>query len=214
MTLDELWQRAHLWRAGDLPTEGGLTSSFPALDRLLPGRGWPRSGLTEILTASTGIGALRLVLPALAVLSIDRWVIWVAPPHVPYAPALAQGGLNLARVVVVDPPAAPATSQTDLLWIYEQALRFGDCGAALVWLDDVPNLRLRRLQLAAEAGGTWGVVFRPERYAAEPSPAPLRVAVRIQEDEGTAVAGQRPAVQVTLHKARGASAGAHCVLEL
>ena len=215
MTLDELRQRAGLWRAGDLPASGGLASGFPALDDLLPGGGWPRSGLTEILTTTPGSGALRLVLPALAMLSrAGRWIIWVAPPHVPYSPALEQCGLDLTRMLVVDLPEDPASPQGQALWVYEQALRFPDCGAALLWLDDAANLRLRRLQLAAEAGGTWGLLFRPERYAAVPSPAPLRLSLQAWHRERSAVADGRTELQVTVHKARGASRGAYCVVEL
>lgn len=213
MTLDELLQRACVWRAGaDTPlVRAGLASGFSALDDILPGGGWPRSGLTEILSAVTGIGALRLVLPALARLSREgRWIIWVAPPHVPYSPALHGYGLDLTRVLVVDLPEDEASTRVQTLWAYEQALRFGDCGAALLWQDTISNLRLRRLQIAAETSSTWGLVFRPARCADQPSPAPLRL--EIEALPGALASAS--SLRVSLRKARGAQAGLQCQLEL
>ena len=93
MCLEDLMQRAGVWRAGEMPLEKGFATGFPMLDSLLPGGGWPKTALTEILTGHEGIGALRLVLPVIAGLSQSgRWAVWISPPHIPYAPALqAQG---------------------------------------------------------------------------------------------------------------------------
>lgn len=198
-------RRAGLWRAGELSAEAGLPTGHAALDALLPGRGWPRVGLTELLAPAVGIGALRLVLPALATLAGGgAWVVWVAPPFVPYPPALRAQGLDLARVLIVDLPALPAAGE-DGLWVCEQALRFTACGAALMWLDDVEPLWLRRLQLAAEAGRTWGLLFRPERHARQPSAAPCRLLLE-------PVPAATEELRVTLLKARGGRHGAHCQL--
>lgn len=216
MSLDELLKRACVWRArSGAPTAVGMSSGHAGLDAILPGGGWPRTGLTEILSSETGIGALRLVLPALARLSHEgRWIIWVAPPHVPYSPALLGHGLDLTRVLVVDLPEDDATTRTQALWAYEQALRFGDCGAALLWLDALSNLRLRRLQLAAEAGATWGLVFRPACRARQPSPAPLRLEIEALPDPLPGAVAKPTGVRVHLRKARGAQTGMHCQLKL
>lgn len=213
MTLEELLQRACVWRAGAgmPPVRAGLASGFSPLDNILPGGGWPRSGLTEILSAATGIGALRLVLPALAKLTREgRWVIWVAPPYVPYSPALHGYGLDLTRVLVVDLPEDEASARTQTLWAYEQALRFDDCGAALLWQDRISNLRLRRLQSAAQTSSTWGLVFRPASCVSQPSPAPLRLEIEALPG----VPASASLLRVSVRKARGAQAGLHCQLEL
>lgn len=213
MTLDELLQRACVWRAGAgmPPVRAGLASGFSPLDNILPGGGWPRSGLTEILSAATGIGALRLVLPALAKLSREgRWIIWVAPPYVPYSPALHSYGLDLTRVLVVDLPEDEASARTQTLWAYEQALRFDDCGAALLWQDRISNLRLRRLQSAAQTSSTWGLVFRPASCVSQPSPAPLRLEIEALPG----VLASASLLRVSVRKARGAQAGLQCQLEL
>ena len=177
MSLDTLLQqRTDVWRGSRPDAAAGISavsSGFDELDALLPGGGWPRGALSEILMPRQGIGALRLLMPALARLSHDdRWICWVAPPHIPYAPALVSAGIDLSRVLLVHPRA-----QQDGLWAVEQSLRSGNCGAVLAWptLNDVTVLR--RLQLAAEAGDALGFLFRPQRCAAYPSPAALRISL-------------------------------------
>ena len=92
-----------IWRGNDVaPEPAAVPSGFPALDAALPGRGWPQGGLTELLLEREGIGEIRLTLPALARLQRQRRdVVWIAPPHHPYAPALATTGLDLARLYIV-----------------------------------------------------------------------------------------------------------------
>ncbi len=218
MSLQELMRRAGVWRAGELPPADARATGFATLDQALPGGGWPRVGLTEILAPTAGIGALRLVLPALARVSEEGgWIVWVSPPHIPYPPALHEAGVNLSRVLIVDLPDRSPALHEDVLWACEQALRFADCSAALLWLDDVKPLHLRRLQLAAEAGATWGVVFRPAHHAVQPSPAVLRLGLDVpHEDDRAADAPDgrtRNALEVTLLKARGARPGARYRVE-
>ena len=171
MRLDEVLQRADVWRGGAAPPVTGLSTGFAVLDVLLPGSGWPNSALTEILLPHEGIGELRLLVPTLARLRRqERWITFVAPPHIPYAPALAHAGIDLTRVLRVHPRTAE-----EQLWAIEQALHAGAASTVLAWLAATSHRMLRRLQLAAEAGTSWGVLFRPERAAADNSPAALRL---------------------------------------
>ncbi len=216
MTLQELMQRAGIWRAGELSRGAdGLGTGFDALDTLLPGGGWPRIGLTEILSSVAGIGALRLLLPALARLSREGgWLIWVCPPHVPYSPALRDYGVDLARMLIVELPEVTGGTRTQALWACEQALRFTDCAAALFWLEDASPLQLRRLQLAAVAGATWGLIFRPARFAAQTSPAPCRLLLEPGQSDSAVTSIAPSPLQITVLKARGGHPGAHCRLEV
>ncbi|GMQ88724.1 MAG: translesion DNA synthesis-associated protein ImuA [Gammaproteobacteria bacterium] len=172
MNLDTLLQRPDVWRAGQVSaTVKAVPSGFAELDAQLAGGGWPRGALTELIMPRQGIGALRLLMPALAQLSQDdRWICWVAPPHIPYAPALVSAGIDLSRVLLVHPKA-----QQDGLWAVEQSLRSGNCSAVLAWPTLEDNVILRRLQLAAEAGDALGFLFRSRRYVQRPSPAALRL---------------------------------------
>lgn len=171
--LEAVLRHPAIWRGERCAqaSEDTISTGFPALDAVLPGGGWPRGVLTEILSEQEGIGELRLLMPALARLADeDGWQTWIAPPHIPYAPALAAAEVELERLLVVSPKSAG-----DAWWAAEQALRSGTCGAVLAWLSTPDERRLRRLQLAAEEGRGWGVLFRPARAAQERSPAALRL---------------------------------------
>ena len=103
-TLLHRLQRADLWsgaRLAALPAPGEA-SGFAALDAALPGNGWPRGELTEILPARPGIGELALLLPTLARLATEGgWIGVVAPPLPLHAPAWQAAGLPLARLLMV-----------------------------------------------------------------------------------------------------------------
>src|SRR5256712_8350327 len=91
----DIWRGQALSRAG-APT---LPCGFPELEAELPGGGWPAGALTEILPAHEGIGELRLLGPALAGLSqLGLRLAWIAPPHLPYAPALAAAGIRISNL--------------------------------------------------------------------------------------------------------------------
>jgi cell division inhibitor SulA/protein ImuA len=185
MNLNELLQRAPIRRGASAPVQPTLSTGFDTLDELLHG-GWPRAALTEILAAHEGIGELRLLLPALAEITRQkRWVAFVAPPYIPYAPALAHADLDLSRVLLIHPSA-----QQDRLWALEQALRAGTCGAVLAWPTQADFNTLRRLQLAAEAGNALGILFRPLHAAEHTSPAALRLKLEPLGASGRTIAAQ------------------------
>ncbi|MGD9943328.1 MAG: translesion DNA synthesis-associated protein ImuA [Burkholderiaceae bacterium] len=166
---------AEVWRASQLGRSPvlALSSGFPALDAELPGAGWPVGVLTELIGRESGIGELRLLIPLLRQLSRERkFIVLLAPPHLPYAPALASHGIDLDYLLIVQAPHA-----ADRLWAVEQSLKSAAFGALLAWL---PHERtrpehLRRLQLAAQTAGGPAFLFRPLPAQFEPSPAPLRL---------------------------------------
>jgi cell division inhibitor SulA/protein ImuA len=181
-----------VWRAGEVDQAAapGIGSGHPRLDLELPGGGWPRGALTEVLHDGAGLGEVSLLLPALkAVAQEGKAIAWINPPHLPYAPALALAGVPLDACLVVRPASAE-----DALWSADQALRSGACGAALFWLAGKTDYAwLRRLQVAAEAGRALAVLFRPTSAAAHATPAHLRVVV----------ARHNGVLQVSLPKRRG-----------
>ena len=202
--LARLLEHPAIWRGRSAARREALPTGFGAFDECLPGRGWPRTGLVEILVSRFGIGELYLLLPALAALTsrpASRWCMWVTPPLDPFPPALEAHGIALDRLLVVRAPEA--------MWAFEQSLRSGACDAVLAWSGGSVSSRrsaksgdseireLRRLQLAAERGRTLGVLFRPRRAAQESSPAVLRVVLE-PSPKG---------VSVTLLKSRGGARG-------
>jgi len=102
--LARLLEHPAIWRGRSAARRSGLPSGFTALDEHLPDQGWPRTGLIEILVPRFGSGELTVLLPALAALTraaAARWCVWVAPPLMPFAPALVAGGVALDRVAIV-----------------------------------------------------------------------------------------------------------------
>ena len=183
---------AGVWRAQeqDKSTQPSVASQYANLDAALPGGGWPQGAITEILCSQEGIGELRLVMAALAQLSHEgRWLTWVAPPYVPYAPALAAHGVDVSKILVVH-----AKAHDDMLWAAEQALRSGTCGAVLMWVQNIKDRQLHRLQLAAKEGGSLGLLFRPSWSAEQASPAVVRVQLHGTQEE----------LQLDIIKRRGA----------
>lgn len=170
-----LWLGHQLGRArGD-----GMASGFAALDAQLPGGGWPRRTLTELLLPHPGIGEVRLLAPSLAAAQRSgRLVMLFDPPAQLSAWALAQLGLDVEQLLVVQ-TRTRVVPGSDSLWAFEQALRSGHVGALVAWLP--PRLRaerLRRLQLAAQAHDGAAFVLREAAAAQRPSAAPLRLALR------------------------------------
>jgi len=199
--LDLVLQNPAIWRGNDCARVAvpSIPSGFAELDVWLPGGGWPAGALTEIYVERPGIGELQLVMPAAARLTqSERWITLVAPPYLPYAPALAVHGVELSRLLLVQTPAVD-----ERLWACEQALRAGSCGAVMAWLNQVHEHALKRLQLAAETSGALVLLFRSAR-SVPASPATLRLHVS-RSDSRTVV---------RILKRRGGGVPAPVMLEL
>jgi len=243
--LDELLRHPSVWcAAGTRNGPKTLPTGFGRLDERLPGGGWPLDTLIELLLPAPGVGELELLVPAMRAFGhagsgSRRWIAWLAPPYLPYAPALASAGLDPGRMLVVRPrglspqgtvpssrglrpgwrgsprrglrrglypqgtvPSSQSSSQSvespdPTLWAMEQALRSRACAAALGWSDAAETTALRRLKLAAEEGGSLGILFRPAQRAREPSPAALRLLLEPRDG----------ALDVTILKCRGGTPG-------
>ena len=190
--LARLLEHPAIWRGRSAARTEAISTGFRTLDECLPGRGWPRTGLIELLLPRFGAGELFLLLPALAALTrrpTARWCAWVTPPLDLFAPALAAHGMCLERVLIV---RGGTTT-----WSFEQSLGSGACDAVMAWGRRLRAREIRRLQLAAERGRTLGVLFRSQNAARESSPAILRLALEPMPQ----------GVRVTLLKSRGGRRG-------
>lgn len=170
--LDSVLARPDVWRGGGTTWREALPTGFDSLDACLGG-GWPLGALAECLVTHPGGGEMLLCLPALARVTRQQGAAFVAPPYLPYAPALAQAEINLPRLLILQP-----RDSADSLWAAVQCLASGACRMVLLWADRLDGRALRRLQLAAEESGALAVLFRPASAAHRPSPATLRLAVR------------------------------------
>ena len=220
----KLLDHPDLWRAGQLsqrlPTE---PSTFAQLDAHLPGGGWPLGSVTELLLSQSGIGELQLLMPALAALSQrQRWVLWINPPFVPYAPALESHGVDTRKVLLIHTRRGLDES-SDLerrrkahqqaLWALEKASRSGTCSAALAWFDErlLKARDIQRLQVAAAQGQTLTCLFRPAEAQQSPSMAPLRLQLSGQQSRH---ADAQQQLSVHIAKRRGGWAVPNLSIEL
>jgi len=171
-----LWFGHQLGRSADAP----LPSGFAVLDAQLPGGGWPRRAISELLLPHAGVGEIRLLAPVLtAVQRAGRLVMVFDPPQHLSAQALAQLGFDVPQLLVIRSRAPQAAVSSSPLWALEQALKSGHVGAVLGWLP--PRLRseqVRRLQLAAQAHDGPAFVLRESAAQQRPSAAPLRLALQ------------------------------------
>ncbi len=200
-----------LFRIGDFGTGNisagngaAFCSGFELLNGELAGRGWAKPGITEILCNHVGIGELSLLMKALgSAKNVVRpgeamHMLWVVPDTqawIPYAPALAQSGINLDHLAIVR-----TNSSGDALWVAEQGLKSGACRAVLLRMNEAwcNPLSLRRLQQAAMAGNSILWLMRPVEAAASPSPAGTRIVLQPEGDG---------ALRLDLRKRRGLPAG-------
>jgi protein ImuA len=191
---ETLQHLAWLCRNGRVVTAPVVEASgWTELDAVLPGGGWQAGTIVELMPTATGIGEMRLLLPALArITGAGRHVTLIAPPYIPFAPALSQHSVRLDRVLVIQ-----AQQAEDILWAAEQSLRCRSFGAVLAWPATIRDREIRRLQLAAEAGGSTGFLYRCVDAARESSPAALRLKLRRTDST----------LQIDVVKCRGGRSG-------
>lgn len=196
-----------VWRGNDFAQVAtpSVPTGYAELDVHLPGAGWPTGVITEIHVERPGIGELQLVMPAAARLTqAERWLVMIAPPYLPYAPALAASGVKLQHLMLIRPKTV-----AEQLWACEQALQTESCGSVMLWLDQsrerISENTLRRLQLTAERRDVLMLLFRASR-AAPYTQAALRLHVSRQPQTS------RTAVRIL--KRRGGGLPAPVVLDL
>ncbi len=137
----------------------------------MPARPRPMLSLTDAVGVASGrvhelCGPARRTLAVMLAARAAGPVLWAHPAWdraLPYPPGLA-AFLDPGRLILAACPKA-----ADLLWTMEEALRSGAVGAVVADLAAPPGLTpLRRLQLAAEAGGgrATGFLMTPDRGGA------------------------------------------------
>lgn len=136
------------------------------LDASLPEGGLARAALHEVAGGGADVvhGTAAALFAAGVLARTEGLVLWcLARPDL-FAPALAQAGLDPDRVVHVE-----AGCDVGVLACAEEGLRHGGLGGVVAEVARLPLTASRRLQLAAEAGGTLGLALRRWRRPAEAS---------------------------------------------
>ena len=134
-----------------------LPFGVPEVDDRLPGGGLALASLHEVCGGGNDVveGAAAMLFAAGIAARTKGQVLWCLTRPDLFAPALAQAGLAPGRVLYVE-----AGDEKSLLLCFEEGLRHGGLGAVVAEVARLSMTASRRLQLAAEAGGTLGLALR------------------------------------------------------
>ena len=145
-----------------------ISFGLAAIDGHLPAGGLAGGGVHEIAGDSDIVDGSATAFAAALAGRAQRLhrlpVVWIAPRidqrESLYGPGLALFGLDPAALIVVRIPGHGRTGAARALWAMEEALRTPAVGAVCAEIDAVDLTASRRLQLAAEAGGAFGLLLR------------------------------------------------------
>jgi cell division inhibitor SulA len=130
------------------------------LNRTEPGTA--RSGkLTEIITHDNDLSSMPLLMPLLAQLSRDdRWLAWVAPPAMLPKTLLTDAGIDLGKVILLQPDSAHGVFD-----LARRALSAGTCHAVISWPGYLSEFELKALEQAAACGDSHSILIRGRQQA-------------------------------------------------
>lgn len=205
--IEALRQRiADLEGARRLESDGPVSTGLEPLDCLLPSGGLHRGTLVEWLAAADGGGAATLAVVAASAVCRDGGSLVVFDPSSEFYPREAvRLGVRAEDLIVVQ-----TANEADNLWAIDQALRCPAVAAALAWPKKLEPKTFRRLQLAAEQGGSLGFLLRTDQTRHLPSWADVRLAVEpLPQLEGRQ--GRRLGIE--LLRGRGGTNGTRIVVE-
>jgi hypothetical protein len=181
-----------------------VSTGVAALDELLPWGGLRPGSLVEYLPAEEAGGTdVLALLAAREACREGRAVVVLDRERRFYFPAARAWGMDGAQTVLLRP-----ANTADELWALDQALRSPGIGAVWARCQALPARECRRLQLAAESGGTLGLLIRPARARGRPTWADVQWLVEPQPSRGAW------RLRVELVRCRGAAAGQAVLLEL
>ncbi|MEK9661724.1 MAG: hypothetical protein VW644_08330, partial [Alphaproteobacteria bacterium] len=163
--------------------ETSLTFGLVAVDRHLPGGGLPAAAMHEIVdgdrdAAATFTGVASAFTAALVGRRQrfdGRPAVWIAPRHSAHESLYRHGldafGLDPDRLFIVRVPGHGRSLATQTLWALEECLRERAIGLVCAEIEILDLTASRRLQLAAAAGGTTGLLLRRDGTAPLPPTA-------------------------------------------
>lgn len=133
----------------------GLQFGHEALDGALPRTGLALAAVHEI-AGDEGAARSFAALIAGRLAGVAGTVLWVAREAELYGAGLAEFGCAPERLILVR-----ARVRADLLAAMEDGLRSGALGSVVGELPSLDLVAARRLQIAAAAGRTTGLIVRP-----------------------------------------------------
>jgi cell division inhibitor SulA len=114
--------------------------------------------ISEFVYDEQQSSVVQLLLPVLHHLSTQsRWLLWLTPQQKLSRHWFFQAGLPVDKIVQINQiHAMPAFNAM------EKALQSGNYSVVLGWLPELDNHQRERLYLAAQQGGAYGFIMRPE----------------------------------------------------
>ena len=158
LSLDELRERMQV------RPDCGRFVTGSVLDSVLPGKSFRRGALVDLFGNGTALAAII----GREALRENGAIVVVDPAKRFYPPAAAALGINLERLIVI---------QREPDWMVIQALSCSAVDAVLYWPHKVDAKMFRRWQLAAERGGSVGLLVRPSSARGSPSWADVQMVV-------------------------------------
>ncbi|WP_406705666.1 SOS-induced cell division inhibitor SulA [Sodalis sp.] len=119
-----------------------------------------QGGISEVVYIEDQPVVGHILLPLLRQLGLQsRWLLWLTSSRRLSRPWLAQSGLPLQKVVQLRQPSA-----FDTVAAMEKALLTGNFSVILGWFPaELSETDKRRLQNAAQQGGTFGFIIYPQK---------------------------------------------------
>ena len=192
--------------SGKANSDKALTFGVAEIDDVLPWGGLAYRGLHEIAGVE-GDGSVFGFAAALLG-RVEGFVLWCRHRRsrqeagMPYGPGLAELGLAPDRLILVE-----TGRPKEVLWAMEEGLRCSPL-AAVLCEGVTPDLAAsRRLQLAAEAGGTIAFVLGPAKSRSPTSVALTRWRVTALPSIPEAKGPGRPCWRAELLRCRGGAVG-------
>ena len=117
--------------------------------------------VTEIIMQDDDLHNIPMLLPLLAQLSKDdRWFIWVAPPVMLPKALLMEAGIDLNKVILLNPNDKHSTYNLAC-----QALSTGTSHAVISWPGYLTDDEFCGLENAAKTGDSHGIVIRRRQHS-------------------------------------------------
>ncbi len=171
----------------------------------LPGSALSCGSIHEFISADyeDAAATIAFTLTLLSRLPPHGTIVWVGRDPVHYAPGFALFGVDPQRIIFARPQ-----KDADALWVMEESLRCKGISAVTGECALADLTATRRLQLAAEESGAFGLLLRP--LCREPGTSSC--VTRWQIKHAPSVPGKLPGLghtrwQVELLKARGGKPG-------
>ncbi|MDO6513180.1 MULTISPECIES: cell division inhibitor SulA [unclassified Neptuniibacter] len=117
--------------------------------------------VTEIVVQNNNFSNIPMLMPLLAQLSQDdRWFVWIAPPVLLPKQLLADAGIDLNKVILLNPDNKHSTFA-----LAKQALSTGTSHSVISWPGYLSERELNELENAAKQGQSHGIVIRRRQHS-------------------------------------------------